>query len=312
MLINILQGEARYPCPEHGGVNGFTASTLLACAAAFLAEHNGATPRLDAELLLAHVRGTTRSVLLARGSAMVPEDEYARYHAALVRRAAGESVAVITGHKAFRYLDFLVTKDTLVPRPETETLVEAALEQIAGIAGGDVAAGSNADRTVSILDVCAGSGAVGLSLKHEFPAVAVTLSDISSPALEVARKNSEALHLPAAIILSDLFSGIDRGATFDIIVSNPPYIPSAEIAALPPDVRSEPRLALDGGNDGLVLIRRLVHDAKVCLNSGGYLMMETGIRQIPAVQRLLFDQGYHDITTRKDLSGRARVITAHT
>ncbi|MDR1470578.1 MAG: peptide chain release factor N(5)-glutamine methyltransferase [Spirochaetaceae bacterium] len=291
------------PWPPNPPKDGFTVAALLTVAAASLAEHEIETPHLDAELLLAHVRGTTRSILLAHSGDAVGEEERARYHAALARRAAGESVAVITGHKAFRYLDFTVTKDTLVPRPETETLVEAALEQIAlktAVAGTNVA----------VLDVCAGSGAVGLSLKHEAPATTVTLSDISGAALAVARQNSETLNLPAAIILSDLFANIDNEATFDLIVSNPPYIPSAEIAALSPDVRNEPRLALDGGNDGLALIRRVVRDAKARLNSGGCLLMEADPRLMPAIQHLLHEQGYHEVAIRKDLSGQDRVITA--
>ena len=292
---------------EHSG--GPTVSALLGLAASFLAESGveTETPRLDAELLLAHVRGTTRRVLLAHGGGAVTQDESARYHAALVRRAAGESAAVIIGRKAFRYLDFIVTKDTLVPRPETETLVEAALEQITA-AVRRAACANTAGNAVSILDVCAGSGAVGLSLKHEAPATAVTLSDISGAALEVARQNSETLRLPAALILSDLFAGIDSGTTFDIIVSNPPYIPSAEIASLPQDVRNEPRLALDGGSDGLALIRRLIYDAKPRLNPGGSLLMEGDPRLMPAIQRLLREHGYRDSAIRQDLSGRDRVI----
>jgi release factor glutamine methyltransferase len=302
-------------CPEPGGGVRLSVSTLLLHAAAALAEHG--TPRLDAELLLAHIRGTTRSVLLAHLGDAVPEDERARYHEALVRRAAGESVAVITGRKAFCRLNFLVTKDTLVPRPETETLVEAALEQIAAVAESRAAAGDSGipesaafSNAVSVLDVCAGSGAVGLSLKHEAPAVAVTLSDISGAALEVARQNSETLRLPAAIILSDLFASIDCENPFDLIVSNPPYVPSAEIAALPPEVRCEPRLALDGGRDGLALIRRLIHGAHARLKTGGCLMMEADPRQIPAIQRLLREQGYQGIVIRKDLAGHNRVIIA--
>jgi release factor glutamine methyltransferase len=292
---------ARPACPKHVRV-----SFLLADAASFLAERGIeiATPRLDAEVLLAHVRGTTRSALLAHGGDVVNEDEYARYHAALIRRAAGEPVAVITGYKAFRYLEFIVTKDTLVPRPETETLVEAALEHIA------LKTACAAIVAVSVLDICAGSGAVGLSLKHEAPEIAVTLADISGAALEVARQNSEALRLPAAIIRSDLFASIEDGKTFDIIVSNPPYILSAEIAALPQAVRAEPRLALDGGGDGLSVIRRLVHDAKTRLNSGGSLMMEADPRLMPAIQCLFREHGYHDSAIRKDLSGQDRVITA--
>jgi release factor glutamine methyltransferase len=320
-----------------------TVAGLLAVSAASLAKAGVETPRLDSGLLLAHVLGTTRSVLLAHGGDTVNAEKEAAFDEAVVRRAAGESVAVIIGHKEFRYLDFIVTRDTLVPRPETETLVEAALEKAAlekialmaaGIcgcfsgkkpasvnpSGGAVSDSSDFPLTaysetavsdvgpVSILDLGTGSGAVGLSIKNEAPQALVTLSDISDAALLVARKNGEKFGLAAAYVLSDLFDRID--GTFDIIVSNPPYVRPEEIVALKKEVQNEPRLALDGGEDGLALIKRIIHEGKARLNDGGFLMMEADPRQMGEIGRLLLENGYRDVVIRKDMSGNDRVITA--
>ncbi|MDR1094989.1 MAG: peptide chain release factor N(5)-glutamine methyltransferase [Spirochaetaceae bacterium] len=277
-----------------------TAGVLLSSAIASLAESGAETPRLDAELLLSCVLQTTRSILLAHHDGTVNAKDCAAFAEKVQRRAAGESVAVITGHKEFRYLDFIVTGDTLVPRPETETLVEAALEKAALKAK---TAGS-----VSLLDLGTGSGAVGLAIKYEAPKTLVTLSDISEAALAVARQNSEKHRLPVALVLSCLFAHIDR--TFDIIVSNPPYIPSDEIAALKKEARNEPRLALDGGKDGIELIRQIILESPAYLNRGGYLLLEADPRQMCPIKQLLQDHRYRRITILKDLSGTPRIITA--
>ncbi|MDR1232565.1 MAG: peptide chain release factor N(5)-glutamine methyltransferase [Spirochaetaceae bacterium] len=277
-----------------------TVADILASAAASLAESSAETPRLDAELLLARVLATTRSVLLAHRDDTVSAEDCAAFAEEVRRRAAGESVAVITGHKEFRYLDFIVTGDTLVPRPETETLVEAALEK--------AALKTKPAGPVTVLDLGTGSGAVGLSIKYEAPDTLVTLSDLSEAALDVARKNSEKHRLPVTLVQSDLFANID--CAFDIIASNPPYIPSDEIAALKKEVRNEPRLALDGGEDGLALIRQIVHESPAHLNSGGYLLLEADPRQMPAIKQLLREHNYRHIAIRKDLSANDRIITA--
>jgi release factor glutamine methyltransferase len=277
-----------------------TVAVLLASAIASLAESGAETPRLDAELLLARVLRMARSVLLAHRNDMVNAEDCAAFAEVIRRRAAGESVAVITGHKEFRYLDFIVTGDTLVPRPETETLVEAVLEK--------AALKTKPDGTVSILDLGTGSGAVGLSIKHEAPETRVTLSDMSEAALDVARRNSEKHRLPVTLVLSVLFANINR--TFDIIASNPPYVPSDEIAALKKEVRNEPRLALDGGKDGLALIQQIIHESPAHLNSGGYLLLEADPRQMRTIKLLLQERNYRHITILKDLSGNDRIITA--
>jgi release factor glutamine methyltransferase len=275
-----------------------TVANLLGSASALLRENGVATPGLDAGLLLGHVLRITRSALLAHGNDRVDADQCAAYHEAVGRRVAGESVAVITGRKEFRYLNFIVTKEVLVPRPDTETLVEAAIEKIS----------ANPAQPFSVLDLCTGSGAVGLSIKHEMPTVTVTLSDTSAAALNVARQNKAQFGLEAVIIQSDLFTGIRE--TFDLIVSNPPYIPSKEIAFLRKEVQNEPIIALDGGEDGLGLIRQIVKAAKARLNRNGYLMMEADPRQMTAIRLLLLENGYTDISVRQDMQGSDRVITA--
>jgi release factor glutamine methyltransferase len=220
-----------------------------------------------------------------------------------MRRLRGESVAVITGHKAFRYLDFYVNGDVLAPRPETETLVDAALRA------------APVDKSAAaVLDLCTGSGAAGLSVKYEAPELSVTLSDICPLALAVARKNRDALQLDAAIVESDLFAAFDDGvggevpAVFDVIMSNPPYIAAGEIKTLSKEVQHEPHLALDGGADGLALIRRIIRDAPRFLREGGALLLEIDPRQSAAVRLLLSAAGYTGIETFRDLSGHERVI----
>jgi release factor glutamine methyltransferase len=273
-----------------------TISGILTSAAASLAGVGVETPRLDAGLLLAHILRATRSALLAHDGETVNAEECAAYGEAIGRRAAGESVAVIIGRKEFRYLDLTVSRDTLIPRPETETLVEAALEKIA------------MKEAASILDLGTGSGAAGLSIKHEAPTAVVTLSDISDAALGIARKNSEKHRLAVTIVQSDLFANIT--GSFDVIVSNPPYIPSDEIAMLKKEVRNEPRLALDGGKDGLELIRRIIRETHAHLNDGGSLMMEADPRQMARITELLLEHRYRHITVLKDMAGNDRIITA--
>jgi release factor glutamine methyltransferase len=187
---------------------------------------------------------------------------------------------------------FMVNPSVLVPRPDTETLVEAAL-QTTGTAR-------------SALDLCTGSGAVAIALKRERPALTVTASDISPAALEAARTNAENLHTEIRFVESDLFDRVE--GCFDLIVSNPPYIPTAWIASLAPEVQKEPRLALDGGGDGLDLVKKIILGAKTRLNPGGMLLMEADSRQMPAIGELLRGGGYQKVRAYRDLAGLERVI----
>ncbi|MDR2783495.1 MAG: peptide chain release factor N(5)-glutamine methyltransferase [Treponema sp.] len=270
-----------------------TINTLLIEGKSLLKERV-ATPDLDASLLLADVLGCNRTQLLCAASESVPEGDEIIYKNALERRLSGECVAYIVGYKEFWGLRFTVNSATLTPRPDTEILVEAAL------------AVADASDARSCLDLCAGSGAVVIALKHERPHLAVTGSDISKSALEVARANAEAHHVDVQWVESDLFDRIE--GCFDIIVSNPPYIPTSMIAELAPEVRREPRLALDGGVDGLDIIKKIISEAKTRLNQGGALLMEADPRQMPAVAEILRENKAQALRTYKDLSGRERVI----
>ena len=261
------------------------------------------TPALDAGVLLAAVLHTERAGLIIASERVVSDEAQDTYTRALERRLGGECVAYIIGRKEFWGLDFTITPDVLVPRPDTETLVEAALSHRA--------AHRMSDADEEILDLCTGSGAVAIALKHERPAAHVVASDISRAALVVARQNAarllgdaEAIHF----IESDMFNKID--GRFDLITANPPYVPSALIASLAPEVRGEPLLALDGGSDGLDLIRRIVSGAKLHFKHGGVLLMEADPDEMDAITRFLLAEGYEQPRLYYDAAGKARVIGA--
>ncbi|MDR2797582.1 MAG: peptide chain release factor N(5)-glutamine methyltransferase [Treponema sp.] len=259
------------------------------------------TPVLDAALLLASVLQTDRTGLILREAEPVSEGDLQHYTCLLERRLKGECVAWILGYKEFWGLSFTVSPEVLVPRPDTETLVEAGLAAI--------------DRFPStvpctLLDLCTGSGAVAIALKHERPSIEVYASDISPAALAVAKRNAARL-LPEPgmySIESDLFHRIT--GRFHIITANPPYVPSDLIPTLALEVRREPQLSLDGGADGLDLIRRILAQAKAHLYPGGTLLMEADPGQMQAITGILEHHGYRPITTMPDLSGMPRVIIA--
>jgi release factor glutamine methyltransferase len=282
---------------------------------------------LDASLLLAEVLNINRSSLMAAASQPLAEESLSAFQTFIRRRLAGECVAYITGKKEFYGLEFLVNPSVLVPRPDTETLVETALTKL-----------EIKNQPARILDLCTGSGAVAIALKHKMPELEVWAADISAEALEVAKANANRL-LPAGSInfyLGDLFDTRDQEidvstqdelpipaddkqrssflipkSSFLIITSNPPYVPTAAIAELSPEVRMEPLLALDGGNDGLDVIRRIISRAPQFLCPGGSLLLEADPRQIPGIAALLSQAGFINIQTYKDLSGKERVIGAN-
>jgi release factor glutamine methyltransferase len=266
------------------------------------------SPGLDTALLLGFVLKATREKLIAHDDALLGDDAAAEFGRLLDRRAAGECAAYILGFKEFWGLDFVVTRDVLVPRPDTETLVEAAL---AALGPAEKAASS----PPALLDLCTGSGAVAIALKHELPSLEVYGTDISPRALAVARKNAARLLRPGGpdganaihFLEGDLFAPVPP-LRFDLITANPPYLPSAEIPHLPREVRFEPPAALDGGEDGLDLARRILEDAPAFLTSGGRLLMEADPRQMPLLARILAEKGCRNIRLHRDLSGLDRVI----
>jgi len=255
------------------------------------------TPGLDATLLLAEVLAVDRSRLLSHGTDPLTPGNREKYRKFIVRRASGECVAYLLGRKEFRGLDFKVSDAVLVPRPETETLVEAALAWLA-----------NHPEPVRVLDVCTGSGCVAVAIKNEAPRCDLSAGDVSPAALAVAQENAARLLGPDEGIKfysGDLLQTIP--GSFELIVANPPYVPSAAIDNLAAEVRREPRLALDGGADGLDLIRRLIRESTKKLTAGGRLLIEAGHDQSDSLAALLADSGFTDIQKYPDLSGLFRV-----
>jgi release factor glutamine methyltransferase len=279
-----------------------TCREALNAGSALLRSSGLESPSLDASLFMADLLAVERSRLPLLEDRELSPELYRRFRERLERRRAGECAAYILGRREFMGLDLAVTAEVLVPRPDTETLVEAAL---AWIDHPDSPRGS-----LSVLDLCTGSGAVAEALKHERPDLILWASDISAGALAVAEANARRLLGPDKItfVRSDLFKAIT--GSFDLIAANPPYIPAGELESLPREVRGEPVLALDGGEDGLALIRPLIAGARDRLKQGGALFMEADPRQMPAITGILENCGYRNIRIRKDLPGRDRVIGA--
>jgi release factor glutamine methyltransferase len=267
------------------------------------------SPRLDAELLLASALGCSRPELFRDPARPLGGDEAARFEGLLARREAREPVAYILGHRAFRTIDLEVTPDVLIPRADTETLVDVALEALAAVP----VAGPDPEGEPLALDVGTGSGCVALALAAEDPFVRVVATDVDPGALAVARRNAARLGLARRVefVLSDLFADVAE-RSFDLVVSNPPYVPAAEYEALEPNVRDyEPRLALHGGDDGLDICRRLIPGAALLLRGGGTLALEVGAGQAREVSALVEAAGaYEPPGQRDDLSGIPRVVFA--
>ena len=258
-----------------------------------------AEAKLDARLLLEYVCGTDHSTLLAHPDMEVSEADTEKYLGFIDRRAQREPVAYIIGSWSFMGLDFVVNNNVLIPEQDTEILVEEAMRYL--------------EDGMRFMDLCTGSGCIALSLLNYTNGTSAVCTDISEDALKVARENADKLGLSdrASFVKTDLFPEWDLGK-FDIIVSNPPYIASKVIEELAPEVRDyEPRLALDGDEDGLVFYRRIVDRASEFLNSSGYLLMEIGYDQKDALVSMLEEKGrFHDIQVIKDLGGNDRVVSA--
>ena len=267
--------------------------------------------RLDAEVLLAHALETERLRLYIDYEKPVLQEERDAYRV-LVQKRAQERIPVsqLLGEREFWSLGFKVTCDVLTPRPETETLVEWALSK----ATTDTQEGGQASEQpgdLRILDLGTGSGAIALALASELPHAALTATDLSPAALQVAAKNADELRTGERIrfLEGDLFEPVAK-EEFDLIVSNPPYVAREDESSLPPELSHEPEIALFAGPDGLDVIRRLVAEAGDHLSSGGWLGIELSSEQADEVEGLLTEAGFTDVERRFDLASRARVVGA--
>ena len=273
-----------------------TISEWLKHARERLAQTGCPDPDIDARWIAEDGLGMSRQALVFEGDGAIPRDRLYQLEAMLDRRAAGEPVQYILGAADFMGLRFRVDESVLIPRQDTETLVEAALIELRQRPG-----------SPALLDLCCGSGCVGLSLASLAPHARVTLADISPQALEVARANEKALGVKAELKQGDLFAPLGR-ERFDVIAANPPYIPSGDLQSLQREVRFEPTLALDGGADGLDFYRRIAGEAADHMNPGGALFVEVGIGQAPAVLALFkASLPCTQAGTVKDLNGVERV-----
>ncbi len=249
------------------------------------------TPRLDAELLLAAAMGVSRAMIVARPDAELEPDEAWQFAEWVRRRRDREPVAYILGSKGFRHIELKVDRRVLIPRPETEHLVEAALPLPEG---------------ARVVDVGTGSGAVALALKHERPDLSVTGVDLSADALDVARANATALRLDVELLHGDLLEPVT--GPIDAVVSNPPYVSADDRGSLAAEVtRHEPQVALFAGPDGLAVYKRLVPAAAQA--GARFIAVEIGSTQAVAVAELLQRTGFSDVSVSQDLGGRDRIIT---
>ena len=263
--------------------------TLLVAATARLGE------RTDAEALLLHVLGQSRSWLFAHADDALDTDVRTAFEALVARRAAGEPVAYLTGRRGFWTLELEVTPATLIPRPETELLVELALERLPR------------DMACRVADLGTGSGAIALALASERPQAQVVATDASVDALAVARRNAQRLGIANVRFVQGDWLAPLTGERFALVVSNPPYIEAADPHLTQGDLRYEPAAALASGADGLDAIRRIVARAPAHLESGGWLLFEHGWNQGDAARALLRAAGYVQVFTTQDLEARDRV-----
>lgn len=272
----------------------WTILKVLSWTSGYLAEKGVENSRREAEWMLCSVAGLDRVGLYLNFDRPLIDEELAAYRSMVARRARREPLQYLLGSQEFDGLEFKVSPAVLIPRHDTETLIEAVCE--------------HANAASSIVDIGTGSGCIAVSLAKRMPEAVVTAVDIAPDALVVAKANAELNSAVVEFLHGSFFAPLS-GRTFDLIVSNPPYINSADIASLQPEVRDfEPRLALDGGADGLDAYRILAEQGPEHLNPGGWLIMEVGAGQAEAVSALLALAGLSDIFVRKDSASIQRVV----
>lgn len=275
-----------------------TISSMLDAAARAL-QGNVDDPRREAQALLCAVTGLARAALFAKADEPLDAAIAGRVEEAVQRRCAGEPLAYIVGRRGFWTLEVEVTPDVLVPRPETELLVERALYH------GDAA--TAAGQHCRVLDLGTGSGAIALALASERPGWQVTAVDVSAAALAVARRNAQRLGLARLRLLQGSWFEPVRTERFDLVISNPPYVAADDRAMDDPGLRHEPRLALTPGPDALAALRTIASQAPAHLAADGWLLLEHGANQACGVRALLEKQGYAHVGSHRDLAGHERV-----
>lgn len=281
----------------------WTVAALLQWTEQHFADKGMETPRLDAQVLLAHALGWKRPDLYIRYEYVPSEDERARYRSLVTKRAAGSPVAYLVGYKEFFLHRFEVSQSVLIPRPSTESLVLATLDFLQQIP------------TPTVLDLGTGSGCIAISIASRNKQAQITALDISEAALNCARRNADNIGVADRIkfVLGDLFDALPGKPTFDLIASNPPYIPTSDIANLDIGVREyEPHVAIDGGADGYRVVDRILKQAAAFLNVNGNLMLEVGITQAPIVVERAIAEHWRHVKTIKDADGIPRVVVLRT
>lgn len=269
-----------------------TYKELLLSAQEILKDNGIIDAKLDAWYLLAHVFGMGRSVFFLREQEESQKDKALIYNELVKKRARHIPLQYITGTQEFMGLEFEVDENVLIPRQDTEILVEEVLSVC---------------KNKSVLDLCTGSGCIIISLSKLGNISKAVGADVSKEALQVAKRNAEKLNADVTFVDSDLFEKVE--GRFDIVVSNPPYIKSVELLSLMPEVRDhEPKLALDGGSDGLLIYQGIIKDVAGFLKPGGHVYLEIGYDQGKALTGMLKDAGYTDIYIKKDYGGLDRVV----
>lgn len=278
----------------------WTISSLLNWTVNYFKSKNIQSARLDAEVLLSHVLRQERIYLYVHFDEPMEQNELSKFREYVKKRAQHVPIAYIIGEREFMGLPFKVTKDTLIPRPDTEILVENVLNNV------------DKDKEIEIVDIGTGSGAIILSLLVNLSKAQGKTVDISSKAIEVAEENAVNLQVNdrCEFFVGDLFAPLN-GSKFDVIVSNPPYIPQKDIATLEDDVKEyEPVSALTDGGDGLSYYRRLLSEGKAYIKENGFIALEIGIYQSNDVKQIAMDNGWKNIKIIKDYAGIDRVVLA--
>lgn len=299
----------------------WTIGRLLGWTTDYLAKQGADSPRLDAEILLAHARGCQRIELYTAFTDPASDDLREKFRGLVKQRAAGMPVAYLVGRREFYSLSFRVSPDVLIPRPETEFAVIEVLDRIGhrpaksqATAPDAAAPPTSSERSLEIADVGTGSGAIVVSLAVHAPQCRYTAIDVSPAALQMARQNAADHGVAQQIefLEGDLLAGLPADKKFDVIVSNPPYVSEAEFVDLPRDVRDyEPRVALVGGPTGAEMIERLAKQAAEHLTPGGWLVVEISpMIEARVVGLLAAHGGYEPAVVRKDLAGLARIVSA--